>query len=337
MKLCTFVRPGGGALRSGLVLDGRVYDLAGLVKEFGREVPLVANCDYSYVLGILRTGRSAFESIKRLQDVLVRDKDRGFEFSFPEEETKLLAPVPKPNSIRDFMVFEKHLINATHTVASKKFPPAAWLSKLMYSATGRPLLKPPKAWYELPAYYKGAPDTVIGHGDPIIWPPYTEMLDYELEFGMYLMEGGVDISEKDAGSLIAGYTIFNDVSARDIQMKEMSTRMGPSKGKDFDSGNVMGPYLVTPDEVGDPYSLSAQALVNGEVWTDSSTTGMHFSFEEIIAYVSRSETLRAGDFFGSGTVAWGCGLELDRWIKPGDRITLKVEKLGELTNQVVRE
>jgi 2-keto-4-pentenoate hydratase/2-oxohepta-3-ene-1,7-dioic acid hydratase in catechol pathway len=177
---------------------------------------------------------------------------------------------------------------------------------------------------------------VIGTGETVLWPSYTKKLDYELEFGLFILTEGKDVPEKDAAGLIAGFTVFNDFSARDIQLEEMTARLGPAKGKDFDTGNAMGPWLVTPDEVGDPYSLKMEAFVNGERWSAGTSSGMHFSFPEIIAYVSRSETLKPCDFIGSGTAGGGCGLELDRWIQPGDTVTLKVEKIGELTNPIVK-
>jgi 2-keto-4-pentenoate hydratase/2-oxohepta-3-ene-1,7-dioic acid hydratase in catechol pathway len=110
----------------------------------------------------------------------------------------------------------------------------------------------------------------------------------------------------------------------------------PAKGKDFDTGNVLGPYLVTPDEVPDPYNLTLVARVNGEEWSAGSSRDMHFSFEELIAYISQSETLLPGEFIGLGTVGNGCGLELDRWLKPGDVVELEGEGLGVLRNRVVR-
>ncbi len=116
----------------------------------------------------------------------------------------------------------------------------------------------------------------------------------------------------------------------------MQGRLGPAKGKDFDTGNAMGPYLVTPDEVPDPYNLTMVARVNGEPWSRGNSGDMHFTFEDMIAYVSQDETLHPGEFIGSGTVGNGCGLELDRWLQPGDMVELEVEHLGVLRNRVVR-
>lgn len=228
-------------------------------------------------------------------------------------DVKLLAPVPRPNSIRDTMSFEGHM-------------------KSLEKEIRRPM---PDLWYEMPAYYKGNPCSVTGPEEPIVWPKYTEKLDYELEFGIYIGKQGRNISSADAGEYIAGYTIFNDVSARDIQLKEKSLTMGPTKGKDFDSGNIMGPCLVTPDEL-DVRDLKMTARINGEVWSEGNASAMYWSWARIIEYISASETLYPGDFIGSGTVPNGCGAELNRWIQPGDVIELEVEGIGVLRNKVVR-
>jgi 2-keto-4-pentenoate hydratase/2-oxohepta-3-ene-1,7-dioic acid hydratase in catechol pathway len=193
----------------------------------------------------------------------------------------------------------------------------------------------PEVWYRIPVYYKGNPSSVIGPEESILWPNYTERLDYELEFGIYIGKRGKDISADDAHEYIAGYTIFNDVSARDILQEEISMFLGPAKGKDLDTGNVMGPCLVTPDEL-DVSDLKMTARINGEIWSEGTTSDMYWTFPKIIAYISRSETLYPGDFIGSGTVADGCGDELDRWIQPGDVIELEVEGIGVLRNPVVR-
>jgi 2-keto-4-pentenoate hydratase/2-oxohepta-3-ene-1,7-dioic acid hydratase in catechol pathway len=291
---------------------------------------------FDSMLSVLRYGIDAMNKIRRLEERLMAEMhSEQFEpMRYSLENVSLLAPVPRPNSLRDFLVFEEHLINSTQAYLKGKFPSIAWLNDVAKRFRGKPLILPPKAWYEIPIYYKGNADSVVGPDEPIIYPGYSTELDYELEFGVYLWNSGKDIAKSDASRHIAGYTIFNDFSARDIQFKEMTGRLGPSKGKDFDTGNVMGPFLVTPDEVGDPYALDMRAYVNDELWSSGNSCRMHFSFEEMIAYVSRSETLHPGDFFGSGTVGTGCGLELGRRLKRGDKVTLEVEKLGRLSNPI---
>ena len=133
---------------------------------------------------------------------------------------------------------------------------------------------------------------------------------------------------------IAGFTIMNDFSARDIQRKEMKVRLGPAKGKDF--ATAIGPVLVTPDEIGDPYNLRMAAKVNGELWSEGNSGTIYHSFEKMIAFASQDEMLYPGDLIGSGTVGTGCGLEIDRWIQPGDVVELEIEKIGVLRNKVVK-
>jgi 2-keto-4-pentenoate hydratase/2-oxohepta-3-ene-1,7-dioic acid hydratase in catechol pathway len=145
---------------------------------------------------------------------------------------------------------------------------------------------------------------------------------------------GRDIATADAPAHIFGYTIFNDFSARDIQMKEMAGRLGPTKGKSFDGGNVLGPWIVTPDELPHPGALDVRVRINGEVRATATTGGMLFSFPEIIAYVSQSETLHAGEVIGSGTIGNCCGLEQGRFLKDGDVIELEIDGIGTLRNRI---
>lgn len=231
----------------------------------------------------------------------------GAQLRYRPDDVRLLAPVPRPNSIRDFMLFEEHIRNSLDGEI-------------------------PSVMRELPIYYKGNPDSVVAPKSDVEWPSYTEKLDYELELCAVIGKRGRNIPAPEAMDYIAGYTIFNDFSARDIQMREMEGQLGPAKGKDFANG--FGPYLVTPDEV-DIHDLEVTASVNGEVWSDGSTAEMTHSFPEIIEHVSRDETLYPGDVLGTGTVGNGCGLELDRWLERGDTITLEAEGIGTLEHHIV--
>jgi len=238
----------------------------------------------------------------------------------------LLAPVPEPRQMRDFLCFEMHLRQARANrylfTGGERGDPAK--------------MEIPQVWYEQPIYYKCNRFSVVGTGHDVRWPLESKMLDYELEFGIFLGKGGVNIKKENARSHIFGFCIFNDVSARDIQMREMQGQLGPTKGKDFDTGNVMGPWLVTADEVKDPYNLTMTARVNGEEWSRGNSGTMQHKFEDIIAHVSADETVRPGEFFGSGTVGNGCGLEQGRLLKEGDVVELEIEGLGVLRNTFVK-
>jgi 2-keto-4-pentenoate hydratase/2-oxohepta-3-ene-1,7-dioic acid hydratase in catechol pathway len=161
-------------------------------------------------------------------------------------------------------------------------------------------------------------------------------MDFELELACVIGRKGVDISRDQALSHIFGFTIFNDFSARDVQMVERPLGMGPMKGKDFDTGNVLGPWIVTTDEIGDPQSLEMSVRVNGERWGGGNSRDMHHSFADILAFVSQSETLHPGEVIASGTVPTGCGLELNRFLAPGDVVELEVANIGVLRNRIVR-
>jgi 2-keto-4-pentenoate hydratase/2-oxohepta-3-ene-1,7-dioic acid hydratase in catechol pathway len=225
-------------------------------------------------------------------------------------EARLLAPL-RPRSLRDFLAFEGHLKGA--------------LGRL-----GREI---PDEWYDVPAYYKGMPDTVIGPEEEIPWPAWTERLDHELELAAVVGRRCRDVPASEAGGVIFGYTIWNDVSARDVQTRELPVGMGPGKAKDWDGSNVLGPCLVTADEL-DAGDLGMSVRVNGETWGRDTSASMHHTFADMIAYASRDQTLYPGEVFGSGTAAGGSGLELDRRLNPGDVVELEIEGIGTLRNRI---
>jgi 2-keto-4-pentenoate hydratase/2-oxohepta-3-ene-1,7-dioic acid hydratase in catechol pathway len=225
-------------------------------------------------------------------------------------EVTLLSPLPDAPSLRDFLAFEQH-------------------TKAGFDRRGEPI---PDAWYRLPVYYKGNPKTLIGHKATVPWPHYTQKLDYELEWACIIGKAGQDISQDEADNYIFGYTILNDFSARDIQADEMKCRLGPAKGKDFAS--ALGPWIVLAESLPDSHNLTMQAHINGECWSEGNTGTSHWSWAQMIAHVSMAEMLYPGDILGSGTVGRGCGLELDRWLQPGDEVSLTLEGIGTLTNRI---
>ena len=230
--------------------------------------------------------------------------------------------------MRDFLCFETHLRQAR-------------ANRYLFGA-GTARLDPatveiPNVWYEQPIYYKCNRFSVIGPEEDVIWPRYTRMLDYELEFGIFIDKRGKNIPRDKARDYIFGYCIFNDISARDTQIQEMAGQLGPAKGKDFDTGNILGPWLVTADEIPDPDNLTMVARVNGEERSRGNSGTMQHKFEDILVHASNEETLMPGEFFGSGTVGNGCGLEHARFLNPNDVIELEVEGLGILRNRVVAQ
>ena len=222
----------------------------------------------------------------------------------------LMAPLPTPSSLRDFIAFEDHI-----AATSKR--------------RGQPI---PPEWYKAPVYYKGNHRTIIGPNQRLRWPLNTQKLDYELELACIIGREGVNIAERDAPQYIAGYTIMNDFSARDIQFQEMACRLGPAKGKDF--ATAIGPCIVTPEDIPDLAALEMIARINGEVWSRGRFGSIHWSFPQMIEHVSRDEAMYPGDLLGSGTVGGGCGLELDRYLKPGDVVELEIQPIGILRTTI---
>jgi 2-keto-4-pentenoate hydratase/2-oxohepta-3-ene-1,7-dioic acid hydratase in catechol pathway len=227
------------------------------------------------------------------------------------KEASLSCPMDKITSYRDFYAHEKHV-------------------KVGFEKRNE---KIPEAWYEIPAYYKGSTVGFIGPEEEILWPKYTNILDYELELAMIVGKEGKNIRKADAHEHIFGYTILNDISARDIQRKEMAVRLGPAKGKDFCS--ILGPVIVTADEFDhkEP-NLLMTARVNGKEWSRGHSGDSHYTWADMIHHVSQDEWILPGDVFGSGTVGTGCGLEIDKWIKSGDKLELEIESIGILKNRV---
>jgi 2-keto-4-pentenoate hydratase/2-oxohepta-3-ene-1,7-dioic acid hydratase in catechol pathway len=235
-------------------------------------------------------------------------------------DVTFLPPI-MPVQYRDCLVFETHLKNSF--AAAEKM-------------TGRPF-QIPKVWYKQPIYYKGNRMSFVGQGADVIWPNYAEFLDIELELAIVVGKKGKDITPETANDHIFGYTILNDVSARDAQMAEMPGQLGPAKGKDFDTGNILGPFILTADEVAHPAALNMEAHVNGERWGGGNSRDMQHDFGAILAHISASETLYPGEVIGSGTVGTGCGLEIGKRLMPGDQFELEIEGIGKLTNRIVKE
>jgi 2-keto-4-pentenoate hydratase/2-oxohepta-3-ene-1,7-dioic acid hydratase in catechol pathway len=225
-------------------------------------------------------------------------------------EIRLKAPLPRPRSLRDFFAFEDH-------------------AKAGAARRNEPLQK---EWYDQPVYYKGNPREIYGPGDAIPWPSFTRKLDFEFEIAAVVGKAGRDIAVADAASHIAGYVVMNDCSARDIQKNEMVCRMGPAKGKDF--ATVLGPWFVTADEWPKGEIPPLAVRVNGEEWSRSNGLQPYWNFSIMLSHASQSETMLPGDLLGSGTYFKGCGLDQDRWIKPGDELELDAGPLGVLKNKV---
>ncbi len=243
----------------------------------------------------------------------------GMAMMHPLDEIRLVAPLPQPNSLRDFYAFEQHVATAARNRGRSVAP----------------------EWYDIPVFYFSNHMAIYGPGADIPMPR-TEALDYELEIACVIGRAGRDILHEDADAYIAGYMIMNDWSARDLQRQEMAVGLGPAKGKDF--ATSLGPVLVTPDELealalGDGrYNMPMIARVNGEIRSRGNFRDIHYTFGQMIARASQDASLYPGDVLGSGTVGTGCLLELTAgdgpWLELGDVVELEVAGLGVLRNQI---
>jgi 2-keto-4-pentenoate hydratase/2-oxohepta-3-ene-1,7-dioic acid hydratase in catechol pathway len=242
------------------------------------------------------------------------------ELAVPIWACALLAPVPRPGSLRDFYGFEQHVATA-------------------YRARGRAV---PRAWYEVPVFFFVHAGSMYGPDEAVRRPEATRELDFELEVACVIGQGGRDIPAERAWEHVAGLTILNDWSARDVQRQEMSVGLGPAKAKDFASS--LGPYLVTLDELADRFEddrhdLWMVARVDGEEVSRGNLKELYWSFPRMIARASAGVDLEPGDVIGSGTVGSGCILELGPevvpWLEPGNEVELEVERLGRLRTMIV--
>jgi fumarylacetoacetate (FAA) hydrolase len=232
------------------------------------------------------------------------------------------VPLPPITSIRDFYAFEQHVKTCRKQRGLDMVP----------------------EWYKVPVFYFSNPAGVIGHDDPVSAPRDSKALDYELELACIIGKARRDIPADDrALDYVAGFTIMNDWSARDLQRLEMAVGLGPSKGKDF--ATSLGPELVTFTDLKDRYRegrlhLEMTAHVNGRKLSHGNSGSMYWTWPQLIAHASRDVWLRSGDVLGSGTVGTGCILELTPeatggWLKSGDVVELTIERLGTLRNRVV--
>jgi fumarylacetoacetate (FAA) hydrolase len=264
----------------------------------------------------------------------IADHSVGLE---PVKDFTLLAPVPRPTSCRDGYAFRQHVESARRNRGVEMI----------------------KEFDQYPIFYFTNHNAVQGPGDIYCMPDHFQQLDFELEVAIVIGKEGRNIKAKDADAYIAGFTIMNDLSARKLQMEEMLLNLGPAKGKDFST--VIGPWLVTPDElssylvpakqghVGNNYNLSMKCWVNDILVSEGNVKDMDWTFAEIIERCSYGVTIFPGDVIGSGTVGTGCFLELNgtgklhdpnyqpQWLQANDTVKMTIDGLGTLVNTIKAE
>lgn len=306
MKLVSFKQ--NQVEKIGAIEDGMIYDLHALN-------PIISD----NMLEFLRGGEKQIQ----LAEAAVQKKEP----TFSSDSVELLSPMPNPVSVRDAYAFRQHVETARRNRGLEMIP----------------------EFDEIPIFYFTNHNAVFGEGDIQVLPKHLEKLDFELECAAVIGKAGRNISVSEADKYILGFMIMNDFSARGIQMQEMKLNLGPAKGKDF--GTSFGPWLVTKDELepfkissteGDRYDLKMKAFVNDIQVSEDSLANMTWTFAQIIERVSYGVDIFPGDIIGSGTCGTGCFLELNgshitdnQWLQPGDSVTLEIDGLGSLKNQIV--
>lgn len=324
MKLVSILK--GDDTKLGIIVNEKVYDLSGVAEAAGiQHFP-------DTMAQFLKEFESNMKTATQLQQQISEGKlnINGNALN----NTSLAAPVPHPTSCRDGYAFRQHVAAARRNRRVEMIP----------------------EFDEYPIFYFTNHNAIQGPGDIFCMPDHFEKLDFELEVAVVIGKKGMNIKAADADKYIAGYMIMNDMSARTLQMEEMKLNLGPAKGKDFST--VIGPYLVTPDELepykiapkanhtGNNYNLKMTCKVNGVQVSEGNMGDMDWTFAEIIERCAYGVNILPGDVIGSGTVGTGCFLELNgtgllnnpdykpQWLKDGDVVEMEITGLGVLKNTI---
>ena len=327
MRLVTFevATDVGPCQRLGALLEGRIVDL---VASYGETVSDGVPPHRADVLARATIGATMVEHFEggavsraAAEDALAAAATQdpagrgpsGARLSYSAQDVRILAPVPRPASLRDYTGFRAHMEAFLKSVDMPDF------SEQIFKAR--------------PMYYKANANMVVGPDEEVPWPSVGDSFDFEVEPAIFIGKAGTNIRPEDAAEHIAGYTIFNDFSIRDYQKDEMSLPVnlyGVSKSKDA-GRYALGPCVVTPDEI-DVSDLALVVRVNGEEWVRESTRDMTWSFADIVSYSSIDEPLVVGECMAGGAPPRGCGADIGRWIQPGDEVECEIEGIGVLRN-----
>ncbi|MCP5059978.1 MAG: fumarylacetoacetate hydrolase family protein [bacterium] len=261
----------------------------------------------------------------------LREEDVDLDDTFRPEALLPFDPV----SFRDFMLYEKHALDAARGYARRFMPAASKLISLYEAVLRRPpaFLHPKPIWYEKPIYYMGSHVNFFADGDELPWPSYSNAFDYELELGAVVCRPLRNATPDEALRAIGGFVVVNDLSARDVQYPEMKSGFGPVKSKNF--ANAMSADLVTVDEILPRVTeLDAVVRINGKPCGRGNTAGMQHSLGEMVAYASLGERVIPGELLSTGTIPGCSGMETGHWLSPGDEIELELEGIGTLRNLI---
>lgn len=320
MRLATIFPEGSSKPLAVVSVDAQNWvSLHAFLSFFGeKDLPAGADAPLAYFLPILMPRFSEFT--RKVSDWPEHGRIFQKRGGKSLRAQKFLPPILRPPSFRDFDAFEQH----ARTVRARR---------------GVEMLQ---SWYEIPVFYFSNPNSLIGNDAEVCAPAHCAELDYELELGVVIGNRARNIRPENAWNHVAGFTIINDFSARDVQGEEMAVGLGPAKGKDF--ATAVGPILVTPDELADKIdheriTLEMRASVNGKELSRGNSSTVFHTFPRMIAQASRDADLFPGDLIGSGTVGMGCILELSPeatggWLKTGDVVELEIERLGKLRTKI---
>ncbi len=322
MKLVSYLKEDHAQLA--FLVDGILYDADRLHPDLPVSMTMFLNY-WDYIFPIAHSiNRSLIEGNKKFRGVAI-------------EDVEILAPVPNPTSCRDAYAFRQHVAAARKNRRMDMIP----------------------EFDQFPVFYFTNHNSIQGPGEIVCMPDHLDKLDFELEVAIVICKPGKNIKAEEADEYIGGYMIMNDVSARELQSEEMKLNLGPAKGKDFST--VIGPMLVTPDEleefliepkenhIGNTYNLEMKCWVNDVQVSEGNLSDMEWTFAEIIERASYGVQLYPGDIIGSGTVGTGCFLELngtgklndpeykEQWLKEGDNVEMEIENLGKLVNTIVKD
>lgn len=321
MKLLSYSH--NGSASAGILVNDKVYSLKSLDQSFPDNI-----------LDFLKAGDLLMNKLKKIESAIHSfEAVEGINIS----DVTILAPVPNPTSCRDGYAFRQHVESARRNRNVEMIP----------------------EFDQYPIFYFTNHNAIQGPGEILCMPDHFQKLDFELEASIVIGKKGRNIKAEDADQYIAGFMIMNDMSARTLQMEEMLLSLGPAKGKDFST--VIGPWLVTPDELeqyrvspkpghtGNNYNLNMKCMVNGIQVSEGNLGDMDWTFAEIIERVSYGVDILPGDVIGSGTVGTGCFLELNgtglrlnkdfkpQWLQDGDVVEMEIKGLGHLKNTIRKE
>lgn len=239
------------------------------------------------------------------------------------DEVKLLPVLPRPAAILDCGLSPTHLRASSRTLLRHSLPP--FIGRPLGWILGRAASRSTKI-----RFYKGNHHSISGYGDEIVWPDFTAYLDIEPELALVT---GAESQRHADRVQPAGYLIYNDASARDVQLSEMLFT-GPASSKDFDTGNGIGPYLVTPDELRNPLAIDVQVdFETRSAWLGSTSDYSHHP-EELLAHILQRRSLPAGTIIGMGTIPGCCGLDRDEWLNPGEAFTIRFDGMGDFQQRL---